>query len=181
MHFGNFAGLLSKAIWFALGFAMCYVTLTGVRLWLARRQDGATSLAWLDRLTSVVGLGLPLAIVGCAAAFLIAMPKDSAVFWTPTAFLLTAAAAIVGAFVAPSTQALDRALLVGLAAGMILLPPLRLLCGGPGWLAVISAGQPVIAAIDTALLLAGGWIGWQLRPAQAACRAERLPSLQAEA
>ncbi|QOT74146.1 PepSY domain-containing protein [Sphingobium fuliginis] len=27
LHFGNFGGLLSKAIWFALGFAICYVTL----------------------------------------------------------------------------------------------------------------------------------------------------------
>ncbi|WP_239025855.1 PepSY-associated TM helix domain-containing protein [Sphingomonas paeninsulae] len=49
LHFGNFAGLFSKAVWFGLGFAMCYVTLTGLRLWLVRRRERQRSLDWLER------------------------------------------------------------------------------------------------------------------------------------
>lgn len=40
LHFGDFMGLFSKAVWFALGVAMCYVTLTGMRMWLERRPHG---------------------------------------------------------------------------------------------------------------------------------------------
>src|SRR3546814_2905246 len=88
LHFGNFAGILSKAVWFGLGFAMCYVTLTGLRLWLARRGPSARSLSWLDRVVMVVGFGLPFALVVAAAAFLVAMPLGRAVFWPPAAFLI---------------------------------------------------------------------------------------------
>src|SRR3546814_19432032 len=63
LHFGNFAGILSKAVWFGLGFAMCYVTLTGLRLWLARRGPSARSLSWLDRLVLGVGFGFPFLLL----------------------------------------------------------------------------------------------------------------------
>ena len=69
LHFGNFMGLFSKAVWLALGFAMCYVTLTGMRLWLERRPAGAwRGLAWL---VGTVAYGLPVAVAGSAAAFLL--------------------------------------------------------------------------------------------------------------
>jgi uncharacterized iron-regulated membrane protein len=179
LHFGNFAGLLSKAVWFSLGFAMCFVTLTGLRLWLVRRQEGARSLAWLDRLTTVVGLGLPFALVMCAGAFLIAMPGGQATWWTPAAFLAAAAVVMVAAVVAPSRRMLDRMLLAGTGVGMVLLPPLRLLCGGPGWSVAIGAGQPVIAAVDAAFILGGGWTLWHLRQQRGASDAVRHPVLQA--
>src|SRR3546814_19242640 len=43
LHFGNFAGVLSKAVSFALGFAAAYVALNGLRLWTQRR---AAERAW---------------------------------------------------------------------------------------------------------------------------------------
>jgi uncharacterized iron-regulated membrane protein len=155
LHFGNFAGLVSKSVWFALGFAMCYVTLTGLRLWLARRQDGVRSLEWLDRSVAVVGFGLPFALVASAAAFLVSMPLGSAVWWTPVAFLAAAAAAIIGAAIAPSRIVIDRALLLSTGALMIALVPLRLATGGPGWGMAMAAGQPIIVALDLAFLFAG--------------------------
>jgi len=159
MHFGNFAGLLSKAIWFALGFATCYVTLTGLRLWLVRRAaPGVRSLCWLDRSISVVGFGLPFALLAAAVACLIAMPLGSAVFWTPAGFLIAAGAAVAGGFIAPSRMVLDRWFLAGMGAIMILLPALRLLTGGPGWGTAIRAGQPIIVALDIAFLLAGALV-----------------------
>ncbi|MEM9360756.1 MAG: PepSY-associated TM helix domain-containing protein, partial [Pseudomonadota bacterium] len=39
LHFGSFAGLLSKFVWVALGIAMTYVTYTGMQLWVQRRAD----------------------------------------------------------------------------------------------------------------------------------------------
>jgi hypothetical protein len=161
LHFGNFAGILSKAVWFGLGFAMCYVTLTGLRLWLARRRKGARSLEWLERTVTVVGFGLPFALVATAAAFLVAMPIGTAVFWTPAGFLIAAGGAILcGAFL-PSAIA-TRMLQLATGLTMIVLPALRLAMGGPGWSGAIAAGQPIIPAGDCAFLLAGAWMIWRL-------------------
>ncbi|TVV71942.1 PepSY-associated TM helix domain-containing protein [Sphingomonas solaris] len=177
LHFGNFAGIVSKAVWFALGFAMCYVTLTGLRLWLARRREAARSLDWLDRAVTVVGFGLPFALVGAAAAFLIAMPLGAAVYWTPAAFLIAAALAILGGVVAPSRAALDRGLLLATGAGMIVLPALRLATGGPGWTTALAAGQPIIVALDLAFAISGGWTVWRIAGDRAVRTATAAPVL----
>jgi uncharacterized iron-regulated membrane protein len=162
LHFGDFAGLLSKAVWFGLGFAMCYVTLTGLRLWLTRRRDAARSLAWLERAVTVVGFGLPLAMLVAAAGFLIAMPHGSAVFWTPAAFIGGAAVAILAGIVLPSNAMLERILQLAIGLLLLALPLIRLGNGGPGWGRTIEAGQPIIMAVDLAMLLAGGWIVWRM-------------------
>lgn len=168
LHFGNFAGLLSKAIWFGLGFAMCYVTFTGLRLWLVRREEAMRSLDWLDRTVTVVGLGLPFALVCAAAAFLIAMPLGTAVTWTTGGFLIASAAVIVAGVVWPSAAGLGRAVQRATGIAMLLLPPLRLLTGGPGWAAAIMAERPIIVALDLALLVAGGAMIWRRRCLEAA-------------
>lgn len=163
LHFGNFAGLLSKAVWFGLGFAMCYVTLTGLRLWLTRRRGDARSLAWLERSVTVVGFGLPLALLASAVGFLVAMPYGSAVFWTPAAFLIASAGAILLGLLLPGHARLERLLQMGVGLLLLLLPAVRLASGGPGWGTAIQAGQPIIVAVDLALLLTGGWTLWHLR------------------
>lgn len=159
LHFGNFAGLLSKAIWFGLGFAMCYVTFTGMRLWVVRRRQDARSLVWLERTLTVVGFGLPLGLAVSAAAFLVTMPLGLAVFWTPAAFLIASGAAILAGILAPSNERLTRLLKVVTGAVMIGLPLLRLfVAGGPGWSEALAASQPVIAALDVAFVVAGIWL-----------------------
>jgi uncharacterized iron-regulated membrane protein len=160
MHFGNFAGVLSKAIWFGLGFAMCYVTFTGMRLWLIRRRGDAPTLGWLERTVIVTGFGLPLALTGAAAAFLVAMPRGSAVFWTPAAFLIVAAVTVLAGLVLRSPEALERALKGAIGGAMAVLPPLRLLQGGPGWPEAIAVGQPLLVALDLAFLITGTWLAW---------------------
>ena len=162
LHFGNFAGVLSKSVWFSLGFAMCYVTLTGLRLWLVRRRGGARSLDWLDRSVSVVGFGLPFALVVSAAAFLVSMPLGRAIWWTPVAFTGAAATVLIGAVIAPSRIIIDRALLLGTGVLMMGLVPLRLATGGPGWAAAIEAGQPIIVALDFAFVCAGTACIWRI-------------------
>ncbi|MET0363629.1 MAG: PepSY-associated TM helix domain-containing protein [Sphingobium sp.] len=177
LHFGNFAGMLSKAIWFGLGFAMCYVTYTGLRLWLVKRQDGPRSLGWLERMTAVVGLGLPFALAASAAAYLVAMPMGSAVWWTPAGFLIGSGIAIMAGVVAPSVARLGWWLQFGTGLLLLLLPPLRLLTGAPGWTTAMAAQQPVIVALDIAFAVAGGWMLWRLRGA----RSEQPGSLSLQA
>jgi uncharacterized iron-regulated membrane protein len=159
LHFGNFAGMLSKAIWFGLGFAMCYVTFTGMRLWVVRRTLDGRSLAGLERALTVFGFGLPLGLVVSAAAFLVAMPLGSAVYWTTAAFLIASAAAILAGALAPSNAALTQMLRGATGAVSLTLPLLRLFAaGGPGWKEAIAAGQPIIAALDIAFGAAGLWL-----------------------
>src|SRR3546814_706757 len=159
LHFGNFAGMLSKAIWFGLGFAMCYVTFTGMRLWIVRRKDEMRSLAWLERTLSIVGFGLPFGLIVSAAAFMIAMPLGSAVYWTTAAFLIASALTILMGIFAPSNDMLT--VMVKSATGLVMLalPLLRLFAaGGPGWGEAIAFGQPIIPTLDIAFLLTGVWL-----------------------
>ncbi|ATY32964.1 PepSY-associated TM helix domain-containing protein [Sphingomonas psychrotolerans] len=159
LHFGNFAGMLSKAIWFGLGFAMCYVTYTGMRLWVVRRRNDARSLAWLERTVTVVGFGLPFGLVASAAAFLVTSPLGSAVYWTTTAFLIASGAAILAGIFVPGNDRLALVLKAATGGTMLLLPLLRLFsAGGPDWAEAVSAGQPVIAALDLAFMSGGAWL-----------------------
>lgn len=162
LHFGNFAGMLSKAIWFGLGFAMCYVTYTGIRLWLVRREDGARSLGWLDRSLVIVGLGLPVALLASTAAFFVAMPLGSAIYWTPASFVMASAIMIIAGFLWPSNAGFARVLQLAAAVIMIVLSPLRLLTGGPDWATALAAGQPIIVGLDLAFIFAGGWLIWRV-------------------
>jgi len=158
MHFGDFAGIASKAIWFGLGFAVCYVTYTGMRLWVIRRRADQPSIAWLERCLIVVCFGLPFALTVCAAAFLVAMPLDAAVTWVPTAFLGASGIAVVARALLPKPELLVRILQAATGAVMLALPVLRLfIARGPAWGEALASGQPVIVAFDTAFVLAGGW------------------------
>jgi len=90
------------------------------------------------------------------------MPRGAAVFWTPAAFVGASLAAMLAGVLLRSNALLDRALQAAAAILMIGLPLLRLVTGGPGWPEAIAAAQPVIAALDLALLVAGGWMLWRL-------------------
>lgn len=159
LHFGNFAGLVSKGIWFGMGFAMCYVTFTGMKLWIVRRNDGARSFDWLQRMLTVVGFGLPFALMVSTAAFLIAMPLASAVYWTTASFLIASGLAILTGIFARSNDRLAAIVKGATSVVMLALPVLRLfVAGGPGWGEAIAVGQPVIAALDIAFLIAGLWL-----------------------
>lgn len=182
LHFGNFAGLLSKAVWFALGFAMSYVSYTGLRLWLVRRESERGSLRWLARGVTVVGLGLPFALLCAAAAFFVTMPLGSAMFWTPAGFLIASGVVILAGMGWRSDEGLGRVLIGGMGAMALMLPPIRLLMGGPSWGTAWAAGQPIVMALDAACLLAGAWliaerIGQRPRPEPEQAAAP-LPAMQ---
>ncbi len=178
LHFGNFAGILSKAVWFGLGFAMCYVTLTGLRLWVVRRANETRSLGWLDRMVTIVGLGLPFALLCTAVAFLCTTSSGTALFWTPAGFLIASALVIIAGALIADRARFGVLLEGGMGILMLILPPLRLIMGGPGWITAIREGQPIIAAVDIALLLAGVWMLARIMPPRAR-RTGSEPLLQA--
>lgn len=177
LHFGNFAGVLSKAVWFGLGFAACYVVLTGMQLWLRRRESEQKALHRLDRTVMVVGFGLPFAIAGSALAYFLAAPLGSAVWWTPAGFLIASAAAILAGVVMPDAARLGTALRIATGILLALLPVARLLTGGPGWGAALAAGQVTLVAVDLGLLIAAAAFLYSLRRGRAPGGAS-APTLQ---
>ena len=88
LHFGDFAGVLSKSVWVGLGLAMAFVVISGLRLWVRRRED---ELLWqrFGRAVTVVGYGLPVAMLACAYAYFFALGASvDEFYWTPAGFLL---------------------------------------------------------------------------------------------
>ena len=149
LHFGDFGGLLSKTVWFALGLAMCYVTLTGLQLWTQRRADNP-SWAFMTRSILIVGYGTAIALVGAAAAFFLSLHAHSATFWTPVGFIVTSAACIVAGFMVKDAKLLSRLFGFALAGGMSLLPLLRMAMGGDGWPASFASGNTAVIGMDLA-------------------------------
>ncbi|NKF21235.1 PepSY-associated TM helix domain-containing protein [Solimonas marina] len=155
LHFGNFAGVLSKGVWFALGFAAAYVALSGMRLWTTRR---AAEPGWrpLTRAVAGIGHGLPLALTAAAAACFIAQIADAEL--EPVmmrSFLAVLALALAACWMVRDAERVSRALLLLNGVLMLALPALRLLAGGPGWGAMFATGQFAVPAIDSALIIAG--------------------------
>ncbi|MEM8919305.1 MAG: PepSY-associated TM helix domain-containing protein [Pseudomonadota bacterium] len=161
LHFGNFAGILSRAIWFGLGFASCYVTLTGIRMWLRRRREEQTQLRWLEKLTTTIAWGTPLSIAVGGVAFFLTLPLGLTVEWTMYGFLI--GAGVILAFVPLLTeQRLADVLRAALALCLIGLPALRLAFGGPGWPDAFAAGDAMLIAIDIAVVVSALVIAYPL-------------------
>ena len=180
LHFGNFGGFVSKGVWFALGLAMCYVTLTGLRLWTQRRADEA-SWAWMGRAVTTVGIGTALALVGAAWAFFMTLPLGAASFWTPAGFLIVSAAALVCGVCIRDERVLAKTLSRALAAAMILTPMIRMAFGAPGWGGLFAHGQAVVIGMDLALILGGGVIALWARRSDTAFREQRAAMAPAPA
>lgn len=60
LHFGNFAGLISKFIWFVFGLALSALCLTGVWLHSQRLQQDQHRFSWTGTHTVLIGTGLIL-------------------------------------------------------------------------------------------------------------------------
>lgn len=162
LHFGNFAGVFSKVLWFALGFAGAYVSFTGLRLWTQRRQD-QPGWAPLARATLWVGYGLPLALVAAAWGYFPARQVGGAVETAMfTAFFVAAALAAWPAWRHSAPRA-RRTLLALNGVALLGLPVLRHLSGGPGWELAMTGGLLDLLALDIALTLGGLLCLWAAR------------------
>jgi hypothetical protein len=162
LHFGHFAGLLSKAVWSALAVAMCFVILSGFRMWVRRRADSA---AWrgFGRMVQTVGYGLPIGMVASAWGFFLSRPAGDPFWWTPVSFLL---GALVAAALGLRIESADRLGAVCqrlLGAACLFLPVLRLATGGMDWAEAMLAGQTDVLTVDLLLFVAGLALLWHAR------------------
>lgn len=156
LHFGNFAGWASKAVWLALGFAAAYVSLTGMLLWCQRRRE---SRAWqrLARLTYWAGYGLPLALAATPYGYFPARAAGIVETDGPmtAAFLAAAALAAVLAWMVRELNTLKRVLLGLTGILLVGLPLLRLLSGGPGWAAAWGEDMDAVLILDVLIVMGG--------------------------
>ena len=161
LHFGNFAGVLSKSVWVGLGTAMCFVILSGMRLWVRRREEEPLWQGF-GRAVTVVAYGLPLAMLGAAHAFFLALPAGDPFWWTPAGFVIAAAACIGFGAVAAEPR-LTLVLQRTLAGGCLALPVLRMVSGGTSWAAALARGNGAVLSVDLLLIAVGALLPWMVR------------------
>lgn len=152
LHFGDFAGLASKAVWLGMGMAMSFVTASGLLLWTKRRES---SPLWrrFHRAIGIVIWGLPFAMLLSAGVFFLTLPAGDTALWTPLGFLLGCMVA-VGLGVRPPAQP-NADLRFGTALLCLGLPLLRHLTGGASWSEALLGGGAEILTIDLLLIACG--------------------------
>ncbi|MEM1051524.1 MAG: PepSY-associated TM helix domain-containing protein [Pseudomonadota bacterium] len=156
LHFGNFAGLLSKSVWVALGLAMCYVNITGMRMWTQRRLEDRL---WqrFDRVTTIFTYGVPLTMATSAMGFFATynFAGDTMTGTVIGFFTGTVLAFALGLRRIDELTAI-RSLTAVLVASMLVLPIMRIATGGPGWINAITSGSGMIVTMDLLLLITAG-------------------------
>ena len=155
LHVGDFAGLASKCLWGALGTTICFVTMSGLRLWIRRRENDP---AWrrFGRAVTTVGYGLPVALVGSACAAFLSATAGDPFFWTPVGFSVAALAGIALGAAVPENDRLALAFRRTLAWSCLLLPIVRMAGGGRSWAEALANGDAEVIAIDLLALATGG-------------------------
>ena len=154
LHFGNFAGTASKVVWFALGLASCFVILSGLQLWLQRR-NGNPLWQRLARAVPTVGYGLPFSISVACVAFFLSLPSAQSLFWTPVGFLVAASLVVLSGVIISDERRLRGLQCFSLGLALLLLPLARMGTGGTDWAILASNGNWGVIAFDSTFLLAG--------------------------
>lgn len=160
LHFGNFAGGASKAVWVALGLAAGYVSLTGMLLWTRRRIEQP---AWhrMARVVHGVGYGLPVAMVYAPYAFFLLRRSDIAPI--PAQDVTLVAILLIFVAIAALVHDLDRVRRWGLTVtglGLLGLPGVRLLTGGASWSEAWRTHASTVVIMDVALVTLGALCLW---------------------
>ena len=154
LHFGHFSGLLSRTIWLLLGLAMCYVTISGLKLWVQRRE---ADRVWqrLGRVIPVVSYGVPVAIGVSAVGFFLALPSEQTVAAVTNSFLLGATLVSVSGFLIRDIRLLEMILRSLLGVLLVMLPVIRMLSSGVYWSELYQGGNGMVVLLDVALAVTG--------------------------
>ncbi|MDX2307105.1 MAG: PepSY-associated TM helix domain-containing protein [Hyphomicrobium sp.] len=159
LHFGVFAGIVSKVIWLSLGLASCYVILTGMEMWFTRRAADPAWAPWA-RIVPMIGYGLPLAMLVSALSYFQAVGHADTTTSTPAGFFLASLAIVCVTIAVPDRTKLSRGLMLCNAIAAGLLPVARMLAGGRSWGGALAMGEPVIVSIDLLLIIAASALVW---------------------
>lgn len=153
LHFGWFAGLLSRIIWLSLGLATCYVTLTGLQLWVQRRESEPF---WqrLGRLIGIIGYGTPLAMSCAAIGFLMSYAQHPAWVqnWTVKGFFIGAALSFAIGLLLKTKRTREICFQCTLGLTLVGLPLIRYMTSHVTWLMEDSAA---VIGLDISLVLTG--------------------------
>ena len=154
LHFGDFAGVLSQSVWVGLGTAMAYVIISGLRLWVRRRED---EMLWrrFGRAVTITAYGLPLSMMSCAWFYFPALAFGDPFFWTPAGFFIGVFACLLFGAVTDDARLVRRFRRL-LAIGCLGLPVLRMAMGGAGWAEAFTQAQGAVYTVDLAFLVLGG-------------------------
>lgn len=174
LHFGTFAGLLSQLIWFSLGLATCYVTISGIRLWIKRREEEQPLWFFFRQCTDYVAYGLPIACVASAMGFFYGYPKANTFDYTVNGFfvgcLLAAGVGLAHIVFGRTAHVVKTDVLehvrahqlhtvpmyeIGLGVLLFALPWVRMLASGTGWGDLFAREHVDVIGMDLALSVAG--------------------------
>lgn len=164
LHFGHFAGLASKAVWGALGVAMCFVILSGFRMWVQRREADRVWRSF-GRVVVVTGYGLPFGMLASAWAFFLSQRTGDPFFWTPLGFVAGALLAVAIGLRVREPARLGPVFQQAIGLACLLLPVLRVGTGGMNWPDAIAYDQSDVLFVDLLLAIAGGVFLWHARRA----------------
>jgi len=156
LHFGWFAGLMSRIIWLSLGLATCYVTLTGLQLWMQRREKDSRWQS-LSKLISIVGYGTPIAMVGAAMGFLMSysVVTRSVEAWTVNGFLIGVALSFVVGFLYKSSERRERTFQQITGLQLISLSLIHTVSSGQNWSELLANHHGSVVALNITFLIAG--------------------------
>jgi hypothetical protein len=94
-------------------------------------------------------------MAAAAAAYFVSLPSLTSVFWTPVAFLIAAAFALVPALRMRRIERVPPLLFGATGVLLLTLPLLRAAAGGPGWGAALASGQSAVPIMDFLIALGG--------------------------
>lgn len=155
LHFGWFAGLLSKIIWVLLGLSVCYVTLTGLQLWVQRREQSSL-WQFLSRFISIIGYGTPLAMSTATIGFLISYANypEQVTEWTINGFFIgTLASFAIGLLIKRAQLNVSFQYVLGLI--VLSLPLVRIVSSEQSLLESFTQGHANVVGMDLLLMLTG--------------------------
>ena len=162
LHFGNFAGVAVKFIWFFLGLSTAMLAVTGMMIWIERRVYGSTgalserSYRRISRLTVGSCCGVVIAtIMLFHAQLLLDVPGPESGFWLGAVFFGAWAAAILWGMLRKNEYRSTKELLTVAGVLSLAVAPMNGVITGNHLFSAVTDGHQVTGAVDLAMLICG--------------------------